>query len=88
MPSAKKSTKSMRGKSEMNNIVAYSPVKLTSSDLNLLQSHLKSQHNISAPITSKIDSSLIAGVKILYQDKELDYSLLGKLHRLTKELEQ
>lgn len=87
MPSAKKSTRSIRGKSEMDNIIAYSPVKLSSSDLKLLQSHLKSQHNISAPITSKIDSTLIAGVRVVYQDKELDYSLLGKLHRLAKELQ-
>lgn len=87
MSSVNISTNSIQDRSQADTIIAYSPVKLDSSDLKVLQSHLQFKYSISAPIISKIDPTLIAGVRVIYQDKELDYSLLGKLKRLSKELQ-
>lgn len=72
----------------MSDIVVYSPIKLNAVDKKSIASYMQRKHNINAKVQVKLDKSLIAGIKITYEDKELDLSLTGKLDRLSQHISQ
>jgi len=77
----------VKAKKSHDKIMVHAPTKLSRSELEIVSSYLKKTLRIEAPIVFILDKSVIAGIKIIYRDLQLDYSLKGRLARLAKEIE-
>ncbi len=70
----------------MNAITVISSNKLGASELKIVASIAKDKLDATGKITNTLDKSLIAGVKIIGNGRELDLSIAGTLARMGKSL--
>ena len=68
-------------------ITIYSPTKLSDQEVKHILAYLKKQHQIEAPVQTKIDKSLLGGVKITYKDLEFDLTLDRQLSQLLENMQ-
>ncbi len=63
-------------------IVISSPTKLSPDQLKQVLSYLKNKYQIEAPVKTQIDPSILGGIRVNYQDLEIDLTLDNQLWHL------
>ena len=76
-----------QSKLDVSTITIYSPIKLADQEVKRILNYLKKQHQIEAPVQTKIDKSLLGGVKITYKDLEIDLTLNNQLSQLLENIQ-
>ncbi|MFH2085624.1 MAG: F0F1 ATP synthase subunit delta [bacterium] len=70
----------------MNTITVISTYKLAPTELKVVQDIAKTKLGASGSIKNVIDKSVIAGVKIQAEGREIDFTVSGSLYRLAGSL--
>lgn len=66
----------------MDTITVYSSYKLTSTELNSVSKIALKQFGVEGKLNNVVDKSVIAGVKIIANGRELDLTTSGSIKRL------
>ncbi len=63
-------------------IIISSPSKLSAKEVKEILQYLQEKHQIKAPVKTKIDKKILGGVRINYQDLEIDLTLNNQIWHL------
>lgn len=67
-------------------VFVHTPIQLEAKYLKQIREYLKNNYKLDAEIKVVIDNSVIAGVRLVYNDLVIDLSLKGKLNRLAEQI--
>lgn len=65
-----------------------SAVALSDADVEVLAKKIASKYGTKVSVVTRVDPSLIGGVRLQMGDKQIDYSVAGKLERLREHLKE